>query len=91
MTSKYVTESHAGHVTFPRVFPIGLWGVRYSLYIIYSCYYKVHIKCSIFCAKQSLEIAALLYTLANNYYCYGDENKINTTILPKKNRDAKPT
>ena len=34
MTSKYVTESRAGHVTFPRVFPIGLWGVRYSLYII---------------------------------------------------------
>ena len=24
MTSKYVTESRAGHVTFPRVFPIGL-------------------------------------------------------------------
>ena len=21
------------HVTFPRVFPIGLWGVRYSLFI----------------------------------------------------------
>ena len=34
MTSKYVTESRAGHVTFPRVFPIGLWGVRYSLYYI---------------------------------------------------------
>ena len=34
MTSKYVTESRAGHVTFPRVFPIGLWGVRYSLFII---------------------------------------------------------
>ena len=27
MTSKYVTESRAGHVTFPRVFPIGLWGL----------------------------------------------------------------
>ena len=24
------------HVTFPRVFPIGLWGVRYSLFIIKS-------------------------------------------------------
>ena len=24
------------HVTFPRVFPTGLWGVRYSLFIIYS-------------------------------------------------------
>ena len=23
------------HVTFPRVFPIGLWGFRYSLFIIY--------------------------------------------------------
>ena len=27
------------HVTFPGVFPIGLWGVRYSLFIIYSWYY----------------------------------------------------
>ena len=26
MTSKYVTESRAGHVTLPRVFPIGLYG-----------------------------------------------------------------
>ena len=34
MTSKYVMESRAGHVTFPRVFPIGLWGIRYSLFII---------------------------------------------------------
>ena len=33
MTSKYVTESRAGHVTFLRVFPIGLGGVRYSLFI----------------------------------------------------------
>ena len=39
LTSKYVTASHARHVTFPRVFAIGLWGVRYSLYIIYSWYY----------------------------------------------------
>ena len=34
MTSKYVTDSRACHVTFLRVFPIGLWGVRYSLFII---------------------------------------------------------
>ena len=27
------------HVTVPGVFPIGLWGVRYSLFIIYSCRY----------------------------------------------------
>ena len=37
MTPKYVTASRARHVTFPRVFPIGLWGVEYSLFIIYSC------------------------------------------------------
>ena len=41
MTSKYVTASRARHVTFPRVFPIGLWGVRYSLFIIYSWYYLI--------------------------------------------------
>ena len=34
MTSKYVTASRARHVTFPRVFSIGLWGVRYSLHSI---------------------------------------------------------
>ena len=34
VTSKHLTESRARHVTFPRVFPIGLWGVRYSLFII---------------------------------------------------------
>ena len=39
MTSKYLTASRARHVTFPRVFPIGLWGVRYSLFIIYSWLY----------------------------------------------------
>ena len=37
MTSNYLMASRACHVTFSRVFPIGLWGVRYSLFIIYSC------------------------------------------------------
>ena len=41
MISNYLTASHARHVTFPRVFPIGLWGVQYSLFIIYSCYYYI--------------------------------------------------
>ena len=31
--------SHDYHVTFPRVFPTGLWGVQYSLFIIYSCFH----------------------------------------------------
>ena len=39
MTSNYLTASRAYHVTFPRVFPIGLWGVRYSLFIIYSYFF----------------------------------------------------